>query len=245
MLPKLSSSTLQVDLALQCIFDGFLPFWCLWASQDWRLGQQCSGCPEAPSSCRPLLPPSLSARRCSLHCQYLLRPWRLLLPWWLHAFGLASLHLKDTPVRCALSLCICHCTPLGLISSTVGFARNRDIVALVQKKNMLNEPSTYVGTILPRRPPTNHKLQTREPWPYQADFGTTISNSFLGQISYLRRGNPLRASAPVTHRVCFASAACGCSFLWGLFMASAKLADLASGNQKWFLGPLHENSPAT
>ena len=46
----------------------------------------------------------------------------------------------------------------------------------------------------------------------------------------------------VLHR---ATAACGCSFLWGLFLASAKLADLASGNQKWFMGPLHENSPET
>jgi hypothetical protein len=90
---------------------------------------------------------------------------------------------------------------------------SRDIVALVQKKRMQNVPSMYVCTFPPRPPPANHKPQTREPWPYQADFGTTISNSFLGQISYLRWGNPLRASALVTHRVCFASAACGCSFL--------------------------------
>jgi hypothetical protein len=61
---------------------------------------------------------------------------------------------------------------------------------------------------------------TREPWPYLADFAdfdTTISNSFLGQISYLRRGNPLRASAPGTQWTSFASAAWGCSFLLGAF----------------------------
>ena len=52
------------------------------------------------------------------------------------------------------------------------------------------------ATASSRQPQTT---QTREPWRYQVDFGTTISNSFLGQISYLRRGNPLRASALVTH----------------------------------------------
>jgi hypothetical protein len=68
-------------------------------------------------------------------------------------------------------------------------------------KKMYVECTVYVpyGTLPPRPPPANRKPQTREPWPYQADFGTTISNSFLGQISYLRWGNPLRASAPVTH----------------------------------------------
>jgi hypothetical protein len=40
-------------------------------------------------------------------------------------------------------------------------------------------------------------------------FDTTISNSFLGQISYLRRGNLLRASAPATQWTSFASAAWG------------------------------------
>ena len=44
------------------------------------------------------------------------------------------------------------------------------------------------ATAFSRQPQTT---QTREPWPYQVDFGTTISNSFIGQISYLRRGNPL------------------------------------------------------
>ena len=97
---------------------------------------------------------------------------------------------------------------------------------------MQNVPRTYVETLPPRPPPANHKPQTREPWPKLADFAdfdTTISISFLGQISYcLRRGNPQRVSVAVTHRVFFASAAWGCSFLLGDFLASVKLADFVS-----------------
>ena len=48
-------------------------------------------------------------------------------------------------------------------------------------------------------PTTNHKQENHgRTLADFADFDTTISNSFLGQISYLRRGNPLPASAPAT-----------------------------------------------
>jgi hypothetical protein len=99
--------------------------------------------------------------------------------------------------------------------------------------------------VAPRPPPANHKPQTREPWPYLADFAdfdTTIPNSFLGQISYLRWGNPLGASAPATQWTSFASAAWGCSFLLGAFLTSVKLADFVSGSQRWALGPPHDES---
>ena len=64
---------------------------------------------------------------------------------------------------------------------------------------MYNVPSTYVDTLPPRSPPANHKPQTREPWPKLADFATTVSHSFLGQISCLRHGNPSGASAADTY----------------------------------------------
>ncbi len=62
-----------------------------------------------------------------------------------------------------------------------------------------------------------YTTHTRVPWPKLADFDTTISHSFLGQISYMRHRNPLWVSAPATHQTCFALVAWGCSFLWGLF----------------------------
>ncbi len=68
-----------------------------------------------------------------------------------------------------------------------------------KKKIMQNVPSTYVGTLPPRPPPTNHKQQTGEPWPKLAEFATMTSHSFLGQITCLRCRNPSRASAPATH----------------------------------------------
>ena len=86
-------------------------------------------------------------------------------------------------------------------TTTAGFTIFPTFVALVTKKTYVECTKSYVGTLPPRPPPANHKPQTREPWPQLADFAdfdTTISNSFLGQISYLRRGNPLRASAPAT-----------------------------------------------
>ncbi len=132
------------------------------------------------------------------------------------------------------------------VHSTVGFTQNRDTVALVQNKMYVvctkyirrNTPTTASS----RQPQTTN---TRESWPKLADFATTISLSFLGQISCLRHGNPSRASAVGTHWTCFASLACSCSFLLGLFKASVKLANFVSGSQRWFLGPLHLNSPCT
>jgi hypothetical protein len=56
-----------------------------------------------------------------------------------------------------------------------------------------NTPATAVS----RQPQTTNK-RTMAVASGFADFDTTISNSFLGRISYLRRRNPLRASAPAT-----------------------------------------------
>ncbi len=81
-----------------------------------------------------------------------------------------------------------------------------------------------------------YTTHTREPWPKLADFDTTISHSFLGQISFLKHRNPSWVSAPATHQTCFASVAWGCGFPWGLFKASVKLADLASESQRWYSG---------
>ena len=53
-----------------------------------------------------------------------------------------------------------------------------------------NTPATASS----RQPQTTNKRTMA----VASGFDTTISNSFLGQISYLRRGNPLRASAPAT-----------------------------------------------
>ena len=97
-----------------------------------------------------------------------------------------------------------------LLEYTAGFTIFPSFVALVQK-NTYVECTKYVRWHAP--PPANHKPQTREPWPKLAEFATTISHSFLGQISCLRCGNPSGASAPATHWTCFASAACGCSLL--------------------------------
>jgi hypothetical protein len=128
----------------------------------------------------------------------------------------------------------------------VAFTQNRDTVALVQKKTYVlctkNVRRNTPATASSRQPQTTN---TREPWPKLVDFATTISHSLLGQISCLRHRNPLQASAAGTHWTCFTSLACSCSFLWGLFKASVKLANFVSGSQRWFLGPLHLNSSCT
>ncbi len=84
---------------------------------------------------------------------------------------------------------------------TAGFTIFPTFVALVHKKTYVEctkdvRRNTPAG-LLP--PTTNHKQENHgRTLADFADFGTTISNSFLGQISYLRQGNPLRASAPAT-----------------------------------------------
>ncbi len=82
----------------------------------------------------------------------------------------------------------------------------------------------------------SYTTHTREPWLKLEDFDTTLSHSFLGQISYLRHRNPSWVSALATHQTCFTSVAWGCSFPWGLLKARVKVADLASESQRWYSG---------
>ena len=71
----------------------------------------------------------------------------------------------------------------------MGFTRNRDIVALVQKKMYIIECTECVRRHTTARhgllpPTTNHEQENHGR--IKQIFGTAIPNSFLGQISYIR-----------------------------------------------------------
>jgi hypothetical protein len=60
---------------------------------------------------------------------------------------------------------------------------------------------------------TRHFIFLRLTMAKLADFDTTISNSFLGQILVEDAKNPSQASALGTHQICFSLAECSHRFL--------------------------------
>jgi len=124
---------------------------------------------------------------------------------------------------------------------TVGFTKKTDIIALVHKK-------TYVVCTKAQRSrydtTTRHFIFLCFTMAKLADFDTTISNSFFGQMSCLRHGNPLGASAPGTHKPVLHWSHAVSVFCWGLFKAVVLLwqiqvtrEDTRSRNQCFF--PVH------